>query len=176
MDAGSESIPTPVKNPTTSERRSERELVVTRTFDAPARIVFEAWTKPELLKKWWAPKTFGVSFLSCEADVRVGGKYRFVFGHPASPEPMAFFGRYLEVTPPSRLVWTNEEGAEGGQITTVTFEEKGGRTLLVMHDLYPSKEALDAAIASGSTGGMWETFEQLDELLITLGATVGVRR
>ena len=176
MDARSESIPTPVKNPTTAERKSERELVVTRTFDAPARIVFEAWTKPELLTRWWAPKSFGVSLLSCEADVRVGGKYRFVFGHPAAPEPMEFFGRYLEVSPPSRLVWTNEEGAEGGQITTVTFEEKGGRTLLVMRDLYPSKEALDAAIASGSTGGTWETFEQLDELLVTLGATVGARR
>jgi len=170
MDARRESEPTPMKNPTTSERKSERELVVTRTFDAPARIVFEAWTKPELLKRWWAPKSFGVTLLSCEADVRVGGKYRFEFGHPASTEPMAFFGRYLEVTPPSRLVWTNEEGAEGGQITTVTFEEKGGKTLLVMHDLYPSKEALDEAIASGSTGGMWETFEQLDELLVTLRA------
>jgi uncharacterized protein YndB with AHSA1/START domain len=150
------------------ERKSDREIVVTRTFDGPARIVFEAWTKPELLKRWWAPKSFGVTLLSCEADVRVGGKYRFVFGHPASPQPMEFFGKYLEVIRPSRLVWTNEEGAEGGQITTVTFEEKGGKTLLVMSDLYPSKEALDAAIASGSAGGMPETFEQLDELLIAL--------
>jgi uncharacterized protein YndB with AHSA1/START domain len=173
MDARSESEPTPVKNRTTAERKSERELLVTRTFNAPARIVFEAWTQPELLKRWWAPKTFGVSLLSCEADVRVGGKYRFVFGHPAAPEPMEFFGRYLEVTPHSRLVWTNEEAADGGQVTTVTFEEKGGKTLLVMHDLYPSKEALDAAIASGSTGGTWETFEQLDELLVALGASVG---
>ena len=170
MDARSDSETGPAKNPTTVERKSDREFVVTRTFDAPARLVFEAWTKPELLKRWWAPKSFGVTLLSCEADVRVGGKYRFEFGHPASTEPMAFFGRYLEVTPPSRLVWTNEEGAEGGQITTVTFEEKGGKTLLVMHDLYPSKEALDEAIASGSTGGMWETFEQLDELLVTLRA------
>ena len=171
MDARKENEPTPMKNRTTVERRSERELVVTRTFNAPARIVFEAWTKPELLKRWWAPKSFGVSLLSCEVDVRVGGTYRLVFG-PAS-KPMEFFGRYLEVTPHSRLVWTNEEGGDGGAVTTVTFEEKGGKTLLVMSDLYPSKEALDGAIASGSTAGMGETFEQLDELLVALGASVG---
>ena len=173
MDARIESEPNPVKNLTTAERKSERELLVTRTFNAPARIVFEAWTKPELLLRWWAPKSFGVSFLSCEVDVRAGGKYRFVFAHPASEQPMAFFGRYLEVTPHSRLVWTNEEGGDGGAVTTVTFAEKDGKTLLVMHDLYPSKEALDDAIASGSTGGTWETFEQLDALLVDLGASVG---
>ena len=173
MDAKRESEPTPMKNRTTVERKSERELVVTRTFDGPARIVFEAWTKPELLKRWWAPKSFGVSFISCEADVRAGGTYRFVFGHPASEQPMEFFGRYVEVTPPSRLVWTNDEGGEGGAVTTVTFEERGAETLVVMHDLYPSKEALDGAIASGSTGGVGETFEQLDELLVTLGVSVG---
>lgn len=165
MDAKRASESQAVKNPTTTKRESDREWVVTRTFNAPARIVFEAWTKPELLMRWWAPKSFGISFLSCEADVRAGGKYRFVFAHPSFKEPMAFFGRYLEVIPHSRLVWTNEEGAEGGQVTTVTFEEKGGKTLLVMHDLYPSKEALDEAIASGSTGGTCETFEQLDEML-----------
>jgi uncharacterized protein YndB with AHSA1/START domain len=173
MDARRESEPTPMKNRTTSERKSERELVVTRTFNAPARIVFEAWTKAELLKQWWAPKSFGLTLLSCDTDVRVGGRYCLVFSHPAAPKPMEFFGRYLEVTPHSRLVWTNEEGGEGGQVTTVTFEERGGKTLLVLHDLYPSKEALDDAIASGSTGGTGETFEQLDELLLTLGASVG---
>jgi len=174
MDARRESEYTPMKkNPTTTERKSDRELVVTRTFNGPARIVFEAWTKPELLKRWWAPKSFGLTMISCEADVRVGGTYRLVFRHDAFPEPMAFFGRYIEVIPHSRLVWTNEEGEGGGQVTTVTFEEKGGKTLLVMHDLYPSKEALDAAIASGSTSGMGETFEQLDELLVTLGASMG---
>jgi uncharacterized protein YndB with AHSA1/START domain len=162
-----------MKNRTTVERKSERELVVTRTFNGPARIVFEAWTTPELLKRWWAPKSVGVSFISCDADVRAGGTYRFVFGHPASEQPMAFFGKYLEVTPHSRLVWTNDEGGEGGAVTTVTFEERGAQTLVVVHDLYPSKEALDAAIASGSSGGFSETFEQLDELLVTLGASVG---
>ena len=172
MDAKRESEPTPMKSRTTVERKSDRELVVTRTFNGPARIVFEAWTKPELFKRWWVPKSFGLSLLSCEMDVRVGGTYRLVFSHPASPEPMAFFGRYIEVTPHSRLVWTNEEGEGGGQVTTVTFEEKGGKTLLVMHELYPSKEALDAA-GTGAADAMVETFEQLDELLVTLGASVG---
>jgi uncharacterized protein YndB with AHSA1/START domain len=159
-----------MKAPVTVERKSDRELVVTRTFNGPARIVFEAWTKPELFQRWWTPKSCGISFLSCEIDARTGGSYRLVFSHPVSKEPMAFFGRYIEVVPPSRLVWTNEEGGEGGAVTTVTFEEKGGKTLLVMHDLYPSKEALDEAIASGSTSGTDETFGQLDELLVTLGA------
>ena len=173
MDTRRGSEPTPMKNRTTVERKSERELVVTRTFNGPARIVFEAWTRPELFKQWWVSKSFGLSVLSCEMDVRVGGRYRLVFSHPAAPKPMEFFGRYLDVTPHSRLVWTNEEGGDGGQVTTVTFEERGGKTLLIMHDLYPSKEALDGAIASGSTGGMGETFEQLDELLAALGASVG---
>ena len=172
MDARSDSGSTPTKNRTTVERKSDRELVVTRTFNAPARIVFEAWTKPELFKRWWVPKSFGLSLLSCEMDVRVGGTYRLVFS--ASPEPMAFFGRYNEVMPHSRLVWTNDEGGEDGAVTTVTFEERGAETLVVMRDLYPSKEALDGAIASGSAaGGFSETFEQLDELLVTLGAGVG---
>src|SRR5258708_32967947 len=144
MDARRESEPTPMKNRTTVERKSERELVVTRTINGPARIVFEAWTKPELLKRWWVPKSFGVSLLSCEADVRVGGKYRLVFAHGAS-EPTAFYGRYIEVIPHSRLVWTNEESGDNGAVTTVTFEEQGEKTLLVMHELYPSKEALDGA-------------------------------
>jgi uncharacterized protein YndB with AHSA1/START domain len=157
-----------MKNRTTVERRSERELVVTRIFNGPARIVFEAWTKPELLKRWWVPKSTGVSLLSCEADVRVGGRYRFEFGREGS-STMAFFGRYVEVTPHSRLVWTNEE-SDDGAVTTVTFEEKGGQTLLVMRELYPSKEALDGTIA-GMEGGMPETFAQLDELLVTLGAS-----
>ena len=170
MDAKRESEPTPMKNRTTVERKSERELVITRTVNGPARIVFEAWTKPELLKQWWAPKSFGVFLLSCEADVCVGGRYRLVFGLDAS-KPMEFFGRYIEVTPHSRLVWTNEEGDDGGAVTTVTFEEKAGKTLLVMHELYPSKEALDGAMASGEKAGMSETFEQLDELLVTLGAS-----
>jgi uncharacterized protein YndB with AHSA1/START domain len=155
-----------MKNITTVEKKSEREVLVTRTFNAPARIVFEAWTKPDLIKRWWVPKSMGISLISCEMDVRVGGKYRLVFG-----EGMEFFGRYTEVIPNSRIVWTNEEGGEeASSITTVTFEEKDGKTLLVMTELYPSKEALDAS--GGAADATHETFTQLDELLAELGASV----
>jgi uncharacterized protein YndB with AHSA1/START domain len=171
MDARKENEARPMKNRTTVERKSERELVVTRTFNAPARIVFEAWTRPELFQQWWVPKSLGMFLRSCEMDVRVGGRYRLVFGQDAS-NTHEFFGRYIEVTPPSRLAWTNEEGGDGGPVTTVTFEEKGGKTLLVVHDLYPSKEALDAA-GTGAAEAMDETFAQLDELLVTLGASAG---
>ena len=165
MDVTRESEPKPTMNDTGVERKSELELVVTRTVNAPAHLVFEAWTKAELFRRWWVPKSFGVTLLSCEMDVRVGGQYRLVFPHEDST--MEFFGTYLEVTPHSRLVWTNAEGDNGETITTVTFEENAGKTLLVVHDLYPSKEALD----SGSTGAMPETLDQLDELLVSLGAT-----
>lgn len=161
-----------MKNLTTAERTSERELVVTRTVNGPARLVFEAWTKSELFKRWWVPKSFGLNLLSCDLDVRVGGKYRLVFAHGESGT-MEFHGRYLEVIPHSRLVWTNEEGDGGDVITTVTFEELEGKTQLVVRDLYPSKEALDAAIASGSTGGLPEQLDALEELLLSLkSATV----
>lgn len=165
MAANGKPDPATARNETTVERKSARELVVTRTFDAPAHIVFKAWTTPALLQRWWAPKSYGISFVACEADVRTGGTYRFVFSHPSAPEPMEFIGRYIEVTPNTRLVWTNEEAGPDGAVTTVTFEESGGKTRVVMHDLYPSEEALDAAIASGSTGGFAETFEQLEGVL-----------
>ena len=155
-----------MNNRTTVERKSERELVVTRSFNGPARLVFEAWTTPELFMRWWVPKSSGASLLSCEMDIRTGGGYRLEFGHPASEKTMAFFGEYIDVTPPSRLVWTNEESADGS-VTTVTFAEKDGGTLVVLHELYPSKEALDEAMASGSTTGWSEQFGQLDELLVT---------
>jgi uncharacterized protein YndB with AHSA1/START domain len=171
MDVRKDSERTSMKNRTTVERKSDREVVVTRTFNAPARIVFEAWTRPELFKQWWVPKSMGMFLRSCEMDVRVGGGYRLVFGHDVS-NPDEFFGRYIEVTPPSRLVWTNDEGGDGGSVTTVTFEEKDGQTLLVLHELYPSKEALDAA-GTGAADALVETFEQLDELLVTLDASVG---
>ncbi|HEX8152497.1 MAG TPA: SRPBCC family protein [Thermoanaerobaculia bacterium] len=159
-----------MKSRTTVERKSERELVITRTINAPARIVYEAWTKPELFTQWWVPKSFGLTLLSCDLDVRVGGQYRLVFRHGES-DSMAFFGRYLEVIPPSRLVWTNEEAEDGGPVTTATFEEKGRRTVVVLHELYPSRESLDAAMASGEKSGMDETFEQLDDLVVTLGGS-----
>jgi uncharacterized protein YndB with AHSA1/START domain len=151
------------------ERKSDRELVITRTFNAPVRLVFQAWTTPELIKRWWAPKSSGMALLSCEADVRAGGRYRFEFGREGSKPMMAFFGKYIEVIPNARLVWTNEESDEG-PVSTLTFEEKDGKTVLVLSEIYPSKQALDASIA-GMEDGMPETFAQLDELLVTLGAS-----
>jgi uncharacterized protein YndB with AHSA1/START domain len=165
MDARRDSDAAPAKTPTTVERISERELVVTRTVNGPARLVFEAWTTADLFRKWWVPRSYGLNLLSCDLDVRVGGEYRLVFSHEGST--MAFFGTYLEVTPHSRLAWTNEEGDGGTTVTTVTFEERDGRTLVAVHDLYPSKEALDAN--TGSTGAMPEALDQLDELLASLG-------
>ena len=172
MDARSGREATPTQERTTMERTSERELVVTRTIDGPARIVFDAWTEPELLKRWWVPKSVPITLLSCEMDVRVGGTYRFVFKVDPTTT-MAFFGRYLEVDPPSRLVWTNEEADGDPVVSTATFDEANGRTRLVVHDLYPSKEALEAAIASGSTAGWDEMLDQLDDLLRELDTGSG---
>lgn len=162
-------VDAPANERATVERTSERELVVSRMINGPARLVFEAWTRPELFQRWWVPKTAPITLLSCELDVRVGGQYRLVFGFHGSDQQMAFFGRYLEVVPNERIVWTNDEGDEGGAVTTVTFEETGGRTRVVVHDLYPSKEALEEAIASGSTEGMPEQLEQLDEIIVGEG-------
>lgn len=168
MDARNSADGAAAKYETSVKRNSDRELVVTRKFNAPARRVFDAWTKPEHLMRWWTPKSFGISFLSCEIDARTGGSYRFQFSHPAMENPMTFFGKYIEVTPNARLVWSNEESGDGGAVTTVTFEERDGATLVTMRDVYPSKEALDAAIASGSTSGFSEAFGQLDDVLPTV--------
>src|SRR5215203_2890017 len=170
MNARIESKPGPVKNRTTVERKSDREVVVTRTINGPARVVFEAFTRAELLRRWWVPKSMGMTLLSCEVDARVGGKYRLVFHN--DPEAVAFFGTYVEVRPYSRLAWTNEEGGEGGSVTTVTFEENGGKTLVVLRETYSSKEALDAA-GTGAADAMVETFDQLDELIFTLDESSG---
>lgn len=159
-------------NPTDVSRRSERELVITRTFDGPVHLVFKAWTDPDLLMRWWVPKSFGITLISCAADIRTGGSYRFVFGHPDFDQPMTFYGRYIEVTPHSRIVWTNEESDEGS-VTTVTFEEKNGTTFIVVSDLYASEDALDAAIASGSTGAFPEQFAELDTVLASLRSGAG---
>src|SRR3954447_5699178 len=169
MNARKDSEPNPTGNRTTVEPKSEREIVVTRTFNAPARIVFQAWTTPALFKQWWIPKSMPLPLLSYEADIRVGGGYRLVFGVEGT-KTMEFFGKYIEVTPHSRLVWTNDESGEDGAVTTVTLEQKGDKTLMVLHELYRSKEVRDAALASGSYDGMPETFGQLDEVLVTLGA------
>lgn len=159
--------------PTSVERRSDRELVVRRIIKGPARLVFEAWTKPELFKRWWVPTSFGVTLISYEADVRTGGTYCLVMGHPSSEQPMSFFGKYLDVTPPSRVVWTNDEGDDEGAVTTVTFEERDGETLVVVTDVYPSKAAMDEAIASGSTSGWGEQLRQLEALVGTLPTDPG---
>src|SRR3954454_3531177 len=172
MNARIESKPGPVKNRTTVARESDREVVVTRTINGPARIVFEAFSKAELIRRWWVHKSMGMTLLSCEVGPRVGAKYRLLFDH--APEPVAFFGTYVEVKPYSRLAWTNEEGGEGGSFTTVTFEEKAGKTLVVLRESYPSKEALDAA-GTGAADAMVETFDQLDELLVALATSSGRR-
>jgi uncharacterized protein YndB with AHSA1/START domain len=150
-------------NRTSVERKSDRELVVTRTFDAPVHLVFEAWSKPELFTRWWVPKSAGMTLLECDMDIRTGGAYRLVFSHPSFDQPMTFFGTYREVTPPKRLVWTNEESEEGA-VTTVTFEEHAGKTLVTFHEIYPTEAALDEALA-GSAEGLPEQFAQLDALL-----------
>ena len=153
------------KAETTVERTSDREAKVTRHFKAPPRLVFEAWSNAEHMQTWWAPKSFGIRFVSCEADVRTGGSYKFVMGHPGADEPMTFFGRYLEVTPPSKIVWTNDEAGEAGQVTTVTFEDHEGGTRLTLQEAFPTKEALDEAMANQSMCGYGETFDQLDAFL-----------
>jgi uncharacterized protein YndB with AHSA1/START domain len=170
MNARIESEPGTVKNRTTVERKSDREVVVTRTINGPARIVFEAFTRAELLERWWVPRSMGMRLLSCEVDARVGGKYRLVFDH--QPEPVAFFGTYVEVSPYSRLAWTNEESGGDGSVTTVTFEENAGKTLVILSEKYSSKEALDAA-GTGAADAMVETFDQLDDLLVELGESSG---
>ncbi len=166
MDDRQENGSVLAKGRTVVKRTSEREIAVTRIFDAPAQIVFEAWTNPELFARWWVPKSIGVPLRSCEMDVRTGGTYRLEFGKDAE-NTWAFFGKYIEVVPPTRLVWTNEE-SENGAISTVTFVEDGGKTLLTFSEVYPTKEALDESL--GGMEGTPEQFEQLDELLATLDA------
>ena len=168
MDTRSAAEATSTMDRTTMERTSDLDLIVTRTIDGPRDIVFEAWTDAELFRQWWVPKSIGVTLLACEVDARVGGGYKLTFD-TGTPEPMSFFGRYLEVTPPERLAWTNEEDDGGTIVTTVTFEDDADRTRLVIHDRYPSKEALDEAVASGATSWNDETFDQLEELLAGQG-------
>src|SRR5262245_21856404 len=172
MDTRSAAEATTTMERTAIERTSDQDLTVTRTIDGPRDVVFEAWTDAELFRQWWVPQSMGLKLLSCEVDARVGGGYRLTFDI-GQAEPMAFYGEYLEVTPPSRLVWTNEEGDEGTVVTTVTFEEDHGRTRLVIQDRYPSKNALDEAMASGAIPWNDETFDQLDGLLATLGTSTG---
>jgi uncharacterized protein YndB with AHSA1/START domain len=154
------------QNPTQIERKSDRELVVTRVFDAPPETVFRAWADADLFRRWWVPKGAPMTLVSCEMDVRTGGKYRLEFGF--GDDTMAFYGKYLEVIADERIVWTNDEGEEGA-VTTVTFEAHGGKTLLTFHEIYPSKEALEEAI-QGSAAGLPQQLDQLDELLSSVSA------
>jgi uncharacterized protein YndB with AHSA1/START domain len=151
-------------NPTHVERKSDREFVATRAFNAPARLVYEAWRNPDLFRKWWVPEGAGMTLESCEMDVRTGGKYRLVFRHPAFDEPMAFFGRYTDVVPNERIAWTNEEEGDQGAVTTVTFEERDGKTHVSYSELYPTAAACDEALA-GSAEGLPGQFAQLDAML-----------
>jgi uncharacterized protein YndB with AHSA1/START domain len=164
MDQQVTNAPTP--NPTNVERKSDREMAVTRLFDAPVHMVFRAWAEPALFRRWWAPESFGVNLVSCDMDVRTGGKYRLEFG--VGGQTVAFYGKYLDVVPDERIVWTNDE-AEEGAVTTVTFEDQGGKTLVTFHEAYPSKEALEEAL-TGSAAGLPEQFEQLAQLLATTEA------
>jgi uncharacterized protein YndB with AHSA1/START domain len=154
-----------MKGDMTFTRSGERELVVTRTFDAPVNIVFKAWTQADIFQRWWAPASTGLKILSCELDVRTGGGYRLEISHPQASQPLVFFGRYTDVVPNARMVWTNEEEG-GGNVTTLTFEEKAGKTFVTLHELYPSKEACDAA--EGMDEAWHEQFGQLDAVLPTL--------
>lgn len=164
MDSANPDDRTPKREGTTVERVSDREILIEHTFDAPAHLIFEAWANPELFARWWVPRSFPVTLQSCELDVRAGGTYRLSFGGGRD-----FFGRYLEVAPPTRIVWTNEEGGPDGPITTVTLTERDGKTHLVVSELHPSKEALDAD-GGGATEGMPETLAQLEELLAELAS------
>ena len=161
-------------NDTSMELRADREIVIARTFRAPRRIVFDAWTRPEFVRRWWAPKSLGAEIADCQADVRVGGSYRYVTR--AAGNEFAFSGKYTEVTPHSRLVYTQifEPMAEAGAaVVTVTFDEHDGNTRLVAHELYPSKETREAALASGMEHGMRETMNQLDALVASLQTPPG---
>jgi uncharacterized protein YndB with AHSA1/START domain len=158
--------PDPSDVRTTVNQKSDCELIVTRTFNAPARIVFQAWSDPELFKRWWIPKATGMTIVECEMDVRTGGNYRLEITPPGSDQPMAFFGTYLEVVPDALIVWTNEE-EDGGAVTSVTFEEKNGKTQLTLTERYLTSQALQDAL-EGSATALPEQFTQLDELLFTL--------
>lgn len=158
-----------MKSQSTTVRKSERELVTSRIINGPTHLVFEAWTHPERFRQWWVPKSAPIALTNCQMDVRNGGTYRLTFS--AGGQSADFFGQYLEVTPFSRIVWTNEEGGkDAATITTVTFEAAAGATRVTVHDLYPSKEALDAAISSESTGAMPEQLEQLDSFILDPGS------
>jgi len=170
MDARKSSKPlNRTANQTAMELTSDLEIVITRTFNGPPRIVFEAWTRPELVRRWWAPKALGVSVVSIDADVRVGGRYRYVLQRGDGGGEVAFSGTYREVAPPSRLVYTQAfEPYPDEVIITITLTERDGQTDFVSHELWPSKEIRDMAMSTGMEKGMRMTMDQLDELVASL--------
>jgi len=161
------------KHDTSMELRDDRDVVIARTFNAPARLVYDAWTKPEFVRRWWAPRSHGVSLVVCDADIRVGGAYRYVMrkdGDGADGD-IGFSGRYVELTPHSRIVLTQifEPMADAGEVViTVSFDEVDGQTHLVSQERYPSKEARDAAVGAGMEQGMRESMDQLEALVVAL--------
>jgi uncharacterized protein YndB with AHSA1/START domain len=167
MTGTSLSDPNGLDGRTTVNRKSDRELVVTCSFNARVHAVFQAWSMPELFRRWWIPKATGMTIVACEMDVRTGGRYRLDITPPGSDQPMAFFGKYLEVVPDELIVWTNEE-EDGGAVTTVTFEANNGKTQVTLTERYPTTQALDDAL-EGSATALPEQFVQLDELLAPSG-------
>lgn len=147
--------------PTVVERISDRELEAVRLFDAPPALVFRAWSDADIFRRWWIPEGAPITLVGCDMDVRTGGTYRLEFA--AGDQTMAFYGKYLDVVRNERIVWTNDEGEDGG-VTTVTFEEQDGKTLLTYREAYPTPEALEEAMA-GSAQGLPQQLEQLDAML-----------
>jgi len=145
---------------------TDREIVLTRVFDAPRRLVFDAWTKPELLKRWLGAFG-GWSLVVCEIDLRVGGAYRYVWRDPEGAE-MGMRGVYREVVPPERLVATesfDEPWYPGEAVDTIALREDGGKTTVTTTVLYQSREARDIALKSGMEQGVAAGYDKLAELL-----------
>ena len=147
---------------------SDLEIRMTRVFAAPRQRVFDAWTKPELLKQWFGRR--GDTLSVCKVDLRAGGAYRFVFQLREGGE-MGMGGVYHEIAAPERLVNTevfDDYAAMGEGLNTMVLEERDGRTTVTITSRYPSKETRDAVIESGMEGGASESFDRLAELLETL--------
>jgi len=142
---------------------TDREIVMTRVFDAPRRLVFDAFSKPELLKRWFGPR--GWSLVVCEVDLRVGGGFRFVLRGPDGKE-MGMRGVYREIAPPERSVHMESfDDFPGESQVTAVFVEEGGKTTLTATVLYPSREVRDAVLKSGMEHGAAESYDKLNELL-----------
>ena len=156
----------PAKNSTMNVTTpSDREVVVTREFDAPARLVFEAWTNCKHLPHWLLGPE-GWTMPKCEVDLRVGGKYRFGWFRPETGKGFEMYGSYVEIDPPGRLVSTESmEGAPGETLNTIILEEIEGRTHMTLTIVYDSKEFRDMVLKTGMTRGMEASFDRLSGYL-----------